>query len=63
MSLVMTRRPRIRVGDHTCPTCGGPGRFYRLGTQARVQTLCFSCRSHGSLITAAPRRPRTPAAA
>lgn len=63
MSLTTHRRPRMRVGDHTCPTCGGPGRFYRVGRDARLQTLCFSCRTHGTLLTAAPRRSRTPEAA
>jgi hypothetical protein len=61
MPIVSKRRMGQRVGDHVCPTCGGPGRFYRVGQ--RVQTLCFSCRSHGSLLVATPRRPGTPRAA
>ena len=57
------RRRSSRVGDHCCPTCGGPGRFYRVGRRARVQTLCFSCRAHGTLLTATPGDPLTPQAA
>jgi len=59
-----TRRGGERIGDHTCPTCGGPGRFYRLGGRlARLQTLCFSCRGHGTLLVTTPLRPSRPAAA
>lgn len=60
---ISKRRTRQRVGDHVCPTCGGPGRFYRVGRRAHLQTLCFSCRSHGTLLTAIPARPGTPRAA
>ena len=65
MSLISISRRRAgqRVGDHVCPTCGGPGRFYRVGRRARLQTLCFSCRSHGTLLVAIPNRPGTPHAA
>lgn len=57
MRIASTKRRARRVGDHVCPTCGGPGRFYRLGRHARLQTLCFSCPTHGTLLTAAPPRP------
>ncbi len=63
MKIKSERRIAARVGDHVCPTCGGPGRFYRVGRNTRVQTLCFSCRAHGTLLVAAPRRPGTPRAA
>lgn len=53
----------LRVGDRVCPTCGGPGRFYRVGRDARLQTLCFTHRSHGTLLTATPQHPSTPQAA
>ena len=56
MRIAATRRLAHRVGDHVCPTCGGPGRFYRLGRHARLQTLCFACPTHGTLLTAAPPR-------
>jgi phage/plasmid primase-like uncharacterized protein len=57
------RRTSQRIGDHICPTCGGPGRFYRIGRHGRYQTLCFSCRTHGTLLTAIPLRPGAPHAA
>ncbi len=63
MAIVSKRRRGSRVGDHVCPTCGGPGRCYRIGRDAGVQTLCFSCRSHGTLLTATPRHPSAPRAA
>ena len=63
MAIGTKRRFGMRVGDHMCPTCGGPGRFYRVGRHARLQTLCFSCRSHGTLLTAVPHDPGTPQAA
>jgi hypothetical protein len=63
MAIVSKRRMATRVGDHVCPMCGGPGRFYRVGRQARLQTLCFSCRSHGTLLTATPHYPSAPRAA
>lgn len=57
MRIAASKRLARRVGDHTCPTCGGPGRFYRLGRHGRLQTLCFSGPTHGTLLTAAPARP------
>lgn len=63
MAIVSKRRPGKRIGDHVCPTCGGPGRIYRLGRNDRPLTLCFTCRSHGTLLTATPKRPASPHAA
>ena len=63
MKKTMKRKGGLRAGDQLCPTCGGPGRFYRVGPFARLQTLCFSCRAHGTLLVATPRRPAAPQAA
>ncbi len=62
MARVSRGRTGRRVGDHVCPTCGGPGRRYRIGRNDRLFTLCFGCRTHGTLLAAIPTRQTWPRA-